>query len=403
MNIVKCNVFIFRRDLRIDDNMGLLQMCTRERDSDARLLLVFVLCAEQADARFNRYHSSRAVDFMMAALEDLQQVLPNLVILHGHNELDGLRSISDQIGTITFNEDVTPYARKRDDALRQWCAQRNIPCYWCSREYSLLANDSGMKPYQVFSPFHRRCMATVHVPHPVTPLPSWAARMLSSKKKNETGKRATAVKILERVRRGDFDEYESRRDNLGDVDATTHLSAHLKFGSISIRELYHAAASKKANGASLIRQLYWRAFYDQLIWHFPHMLEGKLLCAPPAAWGVPRHAPAVLTAWKTGRTGEPLVDAAMRLLADTGCLPNRARMVVASYLIWNLRLDWRDGEHHFATQLVDYHPSANTGNWQWLLLRQRPSSVMSPQRQADRFDKDGQFRSGHTSIVAKQS
>ena len=143
----KCHVFIFRRDLRVDDNLGLLQLCSRERRGKLKVLPVFVLCAEQADARFNRYHSQRAVDFMMGALADLQRVLPSLVVLHGHNELDGLRTISHRVGTVTFNEDVTPYARKRDDALREWCASSGIPCYWCTSEYCLLANDSGMKPY----------------------------------------------------------------------------------------------------------------------------------------------------------------------------------------------------------------------------------------------------------------
>ena len=218
--------------------------------------------------------------------------------------------------------------------------------------------------------------------------------------RSSQSKRGAALQVLARVRRGDFDNYETRRDNLADADGTTRLSAHLKFGTISVRELYHAAAVTKSKGEPLIRQLYWRAFYDQLIWHFPHMLDGKLLRAPPTAWGVPKHAPAALNAWKAGRTGEPLVDAAMRVLANTGFLPNRARMVVASYLIWNLRLDWRDGEHYFATQLEDYHPSANSGNWQWLLLRQRPSSVMSPQRQAERFDKDGAFQKSSTKTAS---
>ena len=385
------HVFIFRRDLRVEDNLGIRELCDRvSATAEQRVLPVFVLCAEQADARLNPYHSARAVRFMMAALRDLRRVLPSLVVLRGRDELEALRPFlrTRNVASISFNEDSTPYARARDDALRAWCTAEDVPCFWCAGEYSLTAN-GALKPYKVFTPFYRRCVATVAVPAPLAaPLPP----VLAVAGVAAAGsKRAAALAILYRVRRGDFDAYAARRDDLGDRDATTRLSPHLKFGTLSVRELYHAAASRGDAGEPLVRQLYWRAFYDQLVWHFPNTLRGELLWPAPAAWGTPVNDPALLAAWKEGRTGEPLVDAAMRTLATTGYLPNRARMVAASYLIWNMRLDWREGERHFARELEDYHPSANGGNWQWLLLRQRPNAVLSPRRQAERFDKEGRF------------
>ena len=401
------HVFVFRRDLRVHDNPGLAACLAAAATASSDVTPVFVLCAEQADPRRNPYHSAAAVRFMLRAVADLRaQTRPShprlkeLRVLRGTDELDALSRLRPAPAAVAFNEDVTPYARKRDDALRAWCAAHGIACSWCSREYSLLENGALGRGYQVFTPFYNRCKRDVVVPA-VLPAVQPAAP--------SGGLRGAALAILDRIRRGDFDTYAATRDDLGDADGTTRLSAHLKFGTVSVREAYHAAASRGPAGEPLVRQLFWRAFFDQLVWHFPHMMAGGAL-RPPVAWnrwaaGRPKRTAAqraaLLEAWKAGTTGEPLVDAGMRQLAATGYMHNRARMVTASYLVWDLGLDWREGERHFARCLQDYHPPANTGNWQWILLQTQPSRVLSARRQASKHDADGEYRRLYSPIKNK--
>jgi deoxyribodipyrimidine photo-lyase len=438
----RLHVFIFRRDLRLDDNLGwldALERCARDaaNEKDGRVLLqpLFVFSAEQADPRRNHYFSAPAFRFMTAALADLRGQLRRacaasrgrsggplvapLRVLHGRNELDALRrffgSTSRQQGcsvvaSVGFNADVTPYARRRDAATRAYCEDElGAPCHANARDYTLLDGPAALgRPYQVFTPFYNRARL-LPVPHP-----RYDEDDAPHERDDDGSLRQQALAILARARAGGFARYAQRRDVLADPhgDGATGLSPHLKFGTVSVREAFHAI---RAGGPpELLRQLYWREFYDQLIWHFPHLLSSGLPLRPldggggsggrgsgrsddvdaadRRVWwrGKARASPAQLRAWCAGRTGEPLVDAAMRQLAATGRMHNRARMVAASYLIWNLGGDWRDGERHFARCLQDYHPPSNSGGWQWILL-QRASRVMQPHSQAARFDRDGAY------------
>jgi deoxyribodipyrimidine photo-lyase len=215
--------------------------------------------------------------------------------------------------------------------------------------------------------------------------------------------RTRALAILARIRVGGvggFAEYRETRDVLADRDGTTHLSAYLKFGCVSVREAAAAAAAAaSASGGhdELLRQFMWRAFYDQVAFHFPRVLRGQLPSAGPNSSLHPKFdlvpwatVPARLERWATGATGVPLVDAGMRELLTTGHMHNRARMVVASFLVHALHVDWRHGERHFARHLVDYHPTANSGGWQWAsgggADAQPYFRTLSPWRQAERHD-----------------
>ena len=191
--------------------------------------------------------------------------------------------------------------------------------------------------------------------------------------------RSGAMSILKRL--GEYKNYGEERD-LPELDATTHLSAHLKFGTCSVREAYYAIRK------NLIRQLYWRDFYTHIAWHFPHVFGHAFKRQyDELPWRNDRKA---FNAWCRGRTGFPIVDAGMRQLNNSGFMHNRVRMITASFLIKDLHIDWRWGERYFATRLIDYDPCVNNGNWQWAASTgcdpQPWFRIFNPWRQQKKFD-----------------
>ena len=189
-------------------------------------------------------------------------------------------------------------------------------------------------------------------------------------------------------------DYEATRNDLS--DETTQLSAYIKYGCISIREAYYAFKSKLDSKASssLIRQLFWRDFYAQLLYHHPNALTESM---KPAYRNIrwPANTQGLLRAWKRGSTGFPIVDAGMRELAATGYMHNRARLIAASFLPKTLLVDWQDGEAHFARSLTDYDPASNNGNWQWVAGTGTDSQpyfrVLNPYLQSAKYDKDAVY------------
>ena len=174
------------------------------------------------------------------------------------------------------------------------------------------------------------------------------------------GGRKTGKKILNKIAR--FQDYGQRRDDL--TYNTTTLSAYLKFGALSVREVYYSMEHHLGKKSDLIKQLIWREFYAHLLYAKPHVLGNALKPKYNALeWNKSKKW---LNAWKEGKTGFPIVDAGMREMNETGFMHNRARLITASFLIKTLLIDWQEGEKYFATKLVDYDPSSNNGNWQWV-------------------------------------
>jgi deoxyribodipyrimidine photo-lyase len=193
------------------------------------------------------------------------------------------------------------------------------------------------------------------------------------------------------LRRG-VERYADARNDLA-ADATSHLSPYLRFGCVSPLEVERLAAEHGAD--AFRRELAWRDFFRQLVAADPALTTRDLRPHRAVARG---HDPAAFEAWRDGRTGEPLVDAAMRQLAREGWLPNRARLIVASYLTRTLGLDWRLGASHFDRLLVDGDPSSNAGNWQWVAgtgANPRRGVALNMQRQGARFDPDGSYLAAH--------
>jgi len=202
---------------------------------------------------------------------------------------------------------------------------------------------------------------------------------------------------------GDFlprmDRYDTSRD-FPSVKGPSYLSTHLRFGTVSIRQLAREAASRMHHGsrgaAIWLSELIWRDFYHQVLHHHPHVVGASFKPDYDAIqWEHGKHADALFGAWCEGRTGYPLVDAAMAQINQSGYMHNRLRMVVASFLVKNLGIDWRRGERYFALKLNDYDLAANNGGWQWAASTgcdaQPYFRIFNPVSQSEKFDADGKF------------
>ncbi|NLE64882.1 MAG: deoxyribodipyrimidine photo-lyase [Elusimicrobia bacterium] len=390
------SLFIFRRDLRIEDNTALHAALTSSRE----VIACFILDPRQI--KNNPYRGEPALAFMARALEGLAGVIRDrggcLNILKGRPAavLEQVCALQ-KIEAVFFNRDYTPFSVARDLALEKACQKLGVFCR--SFDDALLCPPgSVMKasggPYTVFTPFFRKA-CSLQIPA-VKSLSSWSF----SKKcldisvplslASSEGGRGDAIRILNDISR--FRRYDYEHD-LPALEGTTRLSAHLKFGTVSVREVYHRVRKKLGREHPIIRQLYWRDFFTHIAYHFPHVFGGAFY---PEYDTIPwKGTEAMFKAWCEGRTGFPIVDAGMRELNATGFMHNRARMITASFLVKDLHADWRRGERYFATRLRDYDPAVNNGNWQWVAStgcdHQPYFRVFNPRRQQERFDPDAVY------------
>jgi len=263
-------------------------------------------------------------------------------------------------------------------------------------------NDGGV--YTVFTPYFRKAaMLPVREPLPnsavnyakLSSVLSVQIALSAIKRINNPawtvkGGRSAALVILKNLE--PYRDYTARRD-IPSLDATTHLSAHMKFGTCSPREVFTAIKKTFNLSHPLIRQLYWRDFFAQVGFHHPYVL-GRSFHEKydKIRWENDKQKFAL---WCDGRTGFPIVDAGMRELNTTGYMHNRVRMVTASFLVKDLHIDWRWGEKYFAQKLVDYDPLVNNGNWQWAASTgcdaQPYFRIFNPWLQQARFDPDGVY------------
>ncbi len=224
---------------------------------------------------------------------------------------------------------------------------------------------------------------------PTTPLSQFKAN-IGDMQLARRGGRKEALNILKSPTY--LTDYKERRNQTADVEGTSRLSAHHKFGTISIRESYHIAKRVAGIQSHYISELYWRDFYYYIAYHFPTVFEQSFLpWAKHLTW---MNDTKQFEAWCAGKTGVPMVDAGMRQLNHTGFMHNRSRMVVASYLTKNLLIDWRWGERYFASKLIDYDPAQNNGGWQWSASTgadPKPIRIFNPYTQATNYDTDATY------------
>lgn len=405
---MKRALFIHRRDLRVDDNTA-LRHALGESDE---VLACFILDPKQVGEQ-NEYRSLKQVGFMRDSLADLKKQYEArdgaLHVLSGNPEEVLAQLIARAgIAAVYANADYSPYAKARDAKLAQVCADAGIP-FLLSHD-ALLSGDpdaiskSDGKPYTVFTPFWKRAMlVSVPKPEPVRTgafvsgeiegLSYGELELLAPDVDPSTlavaPGRTGALAILKRAE--DFKDYAETRDRL--AGSTTRLSAHHKFGTVSIRESYDALGKATGYDSALIRQLYWRDFYTYLAHRIPRVIGSSYDPRHEILFGeIDRD---LLAAWEAGRTGVPVVDAGMRELLATGYMHNRARLIVGSFLTKDLHQPWWLGEKHFARHLIDYDVSVNNGNWQWVGGTGTDPvpyfRIFNPWLQAKKFDPDAEY------------
>jgi deoxyribodipyrimidine photo-lyase len=372
----RLGLYVFRRDLRLADNIGLYNALKKCEE----VIPCFVLDPVQLSPH-NVYRSLRAIEFMRQSLHDLAIQLREhhgrLYVFQGA-PAKVIKDIHEQcaIDAIFFNRDYTPYARQRDEQIRSWSVAHGVH-YLTYHDLMLSDPDAVLtvqqKPYVRYTAYLHAVAnhAAIGVSHRMTD--HWYTQPIVGSIdidrgiqpnpaiiEQYPGGRTHALKLLHRMDRF-FDYYDTR-----DIPSvpTTHLSAHLKFGTISPRELYQKVESALGKNHELIRQLYWRDFFTYIAYHFPWVFGSEFNEKYRRInWSYDVQD---FKRWCDGTTGFPLVDAGMRELNQTGFMHNRVRMVVASFLTKDLGIDWRLGEQYFALQLVDYDPAINNGNWQWI-------------------------------------
>lgn len=415
-------VFIFRRDLRYEDNLALQKLMSAYPKS--KIYPIFIFNPTQIDKDTNTYYSGAAVEFMIECIRDVRGIQcfygDDIHILNGVLK-------KCKIDALAFNEDHTPFARARDQRIREWCTTKGIPvittCDYVlfDYEHGPIKTENG-RHYEVYTPFYKRCLKHIRdIPQPViqrqlsissrlttivgvTGLvkPDLFMPKTTAPSRDLLGGRTRALMILDRIKSKEFAKYDRERDYPSHPEKTTRLSAYLKFGCISIREAFHACKETYGIQHGLVRELLWREFYAHVCWHVPRVLAGNPLKQRydiQQTWIDGPKQDEFFRKWCAGKTGFPFVDAGMRCLAKTGFLHNRLRMVVAMFLTKDLMVDWRKGERYFATQLVDYDPASNSGGWQWAASvgadAQPYYRVFNPWLQSEKFDKDAVFIKTH--------
>lgn len=406
--IYKKSIFIFRRDFRLEDNTSLLKALSQSEE----VLPIFILNPNQVESS-NEYRSLNSLQFLFNSLKeldlDLKKLNSKLYLFYG-NQIEILEELISNlnIDSIFENFDYTPFAKKRSSKIKDLCENKKIE-YHTFEDYVLVSPLTFKKadgtPYGVFTPFYKKAsLNDVSIPLENNFNNYFKNDIKSSldisyldsllDKKNENifvkGGRREALEILNNLNQ--YENYSTIRD-FPAIRGTTGLSAHLKFGTVSCREVYLAVQEKLGIEHPLIRQLYWKDFWVQIAFNFPRVFgKNYLEKFENVKWDFEKD---LFKAWCEGKTGYPIVDAGMRELVSTGYMHNRVRMIVASFLTKDLHIHWKYGEKFFAQHLVDYDPCLNNGNWQWGASTgcdgQPYFRVFNPWRQQERFDKDCEY------------
>ena len=403
----------FRRDLRDYDHAALYNAL---RDAQ-QVYCVFVFDTEILDLITDR--QDRRVEFIWHSVDELARSLREMgggLQVQVGRARDIVPMLARAIGAqaVYANHDYEPVARERDAEVGHRLDQNGCVLH-TFKDQVIFEKDEVLTqaghPFTVFTPYKRAWLAKFGPLHckayPVDPYRDALARAGSMKRPSleqigfrptnlkamrlptgMTGARAMFQDFLERI-----DEYRDRRNYPG-VRGVSYLSVHLRFGTISIRELVRMAASVQTGGAQTwLSELIWRDFYFGILHHFPNIVGHAFRPeyeALPFANSQPH-----FSAWREGRTGYPLVDAAMRQLNETGYMHNRLRMVAASFLVKDLHVDWRWGEAYFARKLNDFDLAANNGGWQWSASTGCDASpwfrIFNPITQSQNFDAEGHF------------
>lgn len=398
------SLFIFRRALRLEDNTGLL----RALEFSKMVIPCFIFDKRQVGE--NPFKSQNSLQFLICSLKELDFELrkkgSKLYLFYGiQDEILEKLLATEKIEAVFCNRDYTPFAVQRDKKIKNNCEQIGVKFYQFA-DYLLNEPENALKkdgtPYSVFTPFFRNASCKkVNIPEKISSANFFAGELDSEvnfsvtkeffEKENQNifvkGGRKEALQILANLEK--FRNYDEER-NFPSFSKTTGLSAHLKFGTVSVREVYYKIFTQLGDSHSLIRQLYWRDFFTHIAFYFPQVFGSAFHKKyDKIEW---KNDEKNFRLWCEGKTGFPIVDAGMRELNEKGFMHNRVRMVAASFLVKDLHIDWRWGEKYFAQKLVDYDPSVNNGSWQWSASTgcdaQPYFRIFNPWSQQEKFDSD---------------
>jgi deoxyribodipyrimidine photo-lyase len=403
----------FRRDLRTGDQPA-LAAAVREAEEVVPLFIFDPAILKSPDIGAAR------VAYLLGALESLSKNLEALggrLILRTGAPLEVLRKLAkDQaIEGIFFNEDYEPYARERDNAVRRWGEAEGVTIRSFHDQMVFppgkIVKADGL-PYTVFTPFSRAwlreslspCLARpkkIKTPASISSDPLPTLKSLGFRldiPMIPAGERA-AQELWKGFMTSALTRYGSQR-NFPNIEGTSRLSPHLRFGAISARSMLHDITKVRAENPKAAKEidvfrseLIWREFYKNILWNFPHVAKGAFR---PLYDELPwENREDLFAAWCEGRTGFPIVDAAMRQLNQTGWMHNRLRMITASFLTKDLLVSWQWGERYFMQKLFDGDLAANNGGWQWAASTGTDAQpyfrIFNPLSQAEKFDPEGRF------------
>ncbi|HEY5863824.1 MAG TPA: deoxyribodipyrimidine photo-lyase, partial [Casimicrobiaceae bacterium] len=410
----------FRRDLRDFDHAALYHALT----SSAQVHCAFVFDREILGSLPGP--CDRRVEFIHASVAELATSLERrgggLIVRHARAR-DEIPRLAAQlrVDAVFANHDYEPQARDRDAAVAQDLAARGI-AFHTSKDQVIFERDEVLtqsgKPFTVFTPYRNawlRALTPFHLKsYPIdrhaealAAPPAAIARAMPTLESlgfRHTNLRELGVQPGMSGGAALFEAFTHRIDNYKDardfpaVKGPSYLSVHLRFGTVSVRELAafahaHSLERDGAGAATWLSELVWRDFYAQILWHHPHV---ALTAFKPGYRDLAFPGDeSLFAAWCQARTGYPIVDAAMRQINTTGYMHNRLRMIVASFLAKDLLVDWRLGERHFADKLIDFDLASNNGGWQWAASTgcdaQPYFRIFNPVTQSERFDEDGKF------------
>lgn len=390
------NIFWFRRDLRLHDNAGLLYAL---KDGNP-VLPVFIFDKEILDQLEDK--ADKRVAFIHAALLEMQQQLmklnSSLEVYYGTPAAIFSDLIQNyKVEKVFTNHDYEPYAKKRDEQVSKFL-QNNQISFHTYKDQVIFEKNEVLKdngdPYTVFTPYSRKWKSSLTDFF----LSSYPAEKYFKNFYNQPPKSIPALKDIgfeqadypfpsKELKDEIIKKYGQTRDFPGVENGTSRLGVHLRFGTVSIREIARLA---KSLNETYLNELIWREFYQMILWHYPKVGEGHAF--KPEFENIKwRNNEEEFAKWCEGMTGYPIVDAGIRELNATGFMHNRVRMVAASFLIKHLLIDWRWGEAYFAKKLLDYDLASNNGGWQWVSGSGCDAApyfrVFNPSLQAIKFDK----------------
>ena len=390
-------IFWFRRDLRLDDNHALFKALKSGYD----VLPIFIFDSNITNKLNQNDHRLNYINNVLDGLNKRLSENKKKIYIYKGNPIEIISKliIKLKIKEIYLNKDYEPYARDRDNKIEKFCVANNVS-YNSFKDHVIFEEDQIVKkdgtPYVVYTPYSRKWIEKFQ-----------SNQLYSYPSELNLGSFVDSDKITEvnylmefekniispktyNLNNDLIDKYEETR-NFPALDSTSRIGVNLRFGTVSTRKIVKTSSERSNN--TFLKELIWREFFIQILWHFPHTTEKSFKDKyERIEW---RNDMDDFKLWCDGKTGYPIVDAGMNQLNKTGFMHNRLRMVVGSFLCKHLLIDWRLGEKYFADKLFDYEQASNVGNWQWVAgcgVDAAPYfRIFNPEEQQKKFDKELQF------------